>query len=566
MLRVVRTPLGSLLRPQVTPWTTFNTPLSSLGPLQIKGIVEDVQSSPHRPRFVLGFVTPKLLRVLPEQATTFKAILARDDTFKVNWNGFPVEIPGTVDLHGKAHAVGVFLKSHQDTLSCSDTLQALQLGVQAAAGTPLPLYITISDRAWAFYHSNRLVVARYIAEEELDLDYEAKQVSCYAHFTRALDKASHLMENEAHFMELQRDIREIHDVTSKKVGEALWQLFVEKWRDSGEDAMVNYLTTFYDGPWKNWKLYTVPAGVPVHNNGLEGINCAFKTNGTHRERADLGTFARSVEEWLYVESLNTEMLPLAPEVPPATWRTTQLLESGRNSRVDHSLKATVVAKAAGIPVDCWEGVWLIPSFSLMSTLSAPTAAGKMKQVLTLAIHFLHMLRSPSTTGSFARLVKTWKHFHVLHPKADSPLHYECTCPAYWRSLQCPHIVAIAIRAKKIIVPVDRSLHVLGRQRRPRGGRYAKAARALVRQDALEEEEEDAGTAFACSQAKDPCCYFCGSRSSTARNRIIFCDGCDLGYHQKCLQPTMKKIPDGDWYCSEECTCLGQRCNDLFGVA
>lgn len=51
----------------------------------------------------------------------------------------------------------------------------------------------------------------------------------------------------------------------------------------------------------------------------------------------------------------------------------------------------------------------------------------------------------------------------------------------------------------------------------------------------QEEEED-----------DEVCEICLKPDSKAPNEIIFCDNCDLGYHQKCHNvPT---IPEGDWLC------------------
>ena len=71
-------------------------------------------------------------------------------------------------------------------------------------------------------------------------------------------------------------------------------MFCDKWVEKGEETMISYLNTTYSGPWQNWKLFSVPCGIHVHNNGIEGINGAFKTNGTFRERSDLGTFATSI--------------------------------------------------------------------------------------------------------------------------------------------------------------------------------------------------------------------------------------------------------------------------------
>lgn len=118
-------------------------------------------------------------------------------------------------------------------------------------------------------------------------------------------------------------------------------------------------------------------------------------------------------------------------------------------------------------------------------------------------------------------------------------------------------MGLGIRHKLFEIPDDKSPRSLGKKKRSRGGRYAKAKSAWERQE-NEEEGEDAGTAFACSQAADPCCYLCGSTKSIARNRIVLCDGFDMGFRQKGLVPPLRQVPEGTWHCSLECSRLSDR--------
>ena len=299
----------------------------------------------------------------------------------------------------------------------------------------------------------------------------------------------------------------------------------------------------------------------MHNNGLEGINGAFKTNGTCRERSDLGTFSQSVKAWLAVESKNADSLPTTPNVTPPTRRSAQLLATGGSARVDFSMKASLVMKEAGLTIPGMEQAWLMPTYRTVSSLSAPTTVAKRKQLLGLGMKYVKGIGDPHTAASFTQLLNVWKSFYVVWPDEYSEfIKFRCSCPTFWKSCQCPHSLAIGIKHGGVLIPEDRSLEVLGRRKRPHGGRYAKATPALVRQDAEEYDDDDAGagTAFACSQAQDPCCYICGGRKSTNRNRIVFCDGCDLGYHQKCLQPSLRTIPAGTWFCGRECEALNER--------
>ena len=353
--------------------------------------------------------------------------------------------------------------------------------------------------------------------------------------------------------------------TTNVLQQRMWDLFCDKWEANGEESMITYLKNTYSGPWRHWKLYSAPAGMPVHNNGLEGINGGFKTNGTARERSDLGTFTKSVQDWIYSESVNTEDLPTEPNVTPSTWREAQILESGKNSRIDWAIKANAVLQASRVRFPELRDAWLMPSYLLMHNLSAPTATSKRKQLLGFAMQFVHVLADPKTATSFQMLLNTWKNFYILLPnKLSDTILYACSCVQYHRHLQCSHALALGVRQDGVPVPHDRSLQALGRKKRSRGGRYAKANSALLRQD--EDDflpDIDAGTAFACSQAADPCCFNCGGRKSTARNQIVFCDGCDIGYHQNCLVPHLRNIPTGIWFCKEECKHLHNRLETLL---
>jgi len=57
--------------------------------------------------------------------------------------------------------------------------------------------------------------------------------------------------------------------------------------------------------------------------------------------------------------------------------------------------------------------------------------------------------------------------------------------------------------------------------------------------AKEEEETNDG---------DEICEIC--QSGEDADNMLLCDGCDKGYHMKCLTPPLQTLPEGDWFCSE----------------
>lgn len=57
------------------------------------------------------------------------------------------------------------------------------------------------------------------------------------------------------------------------------------------------------------------------------------------------------------------------------------------------------------------------------------------------------------------------------------------------------------------------------------------------------------------------CEICGE--CDREDRMLLCDGCDLGYHMECLQPQLFHIPLDEWYCSE---CSQNMQNDAEAVS
>ena len=58
------------------------------------------------------------------------------------------------------------------------------------------------------------------------------------------------------------------------------------------------------------------------------------------------------------------------------------------------------------------------------------------------------------------------------------------------------------------------------------------------------------TACASLANDEACCSVCNSPRIVKGNDILFCDGCDLGFHQRCLSPALTTIPEDDWFCSQ----------------
>ena len=65
---------------------------------------------------------------------------------------------------------------------------------------------------------------------------------------------------------------------------------------------------------------------------------------------------------------------------------------------------------------------------------------------------------------------------------------------------------------------------------------AEAATQIEREEEAEDEDED------------DVCYVCGS--SSEGSVLLLCDGCDKACHLKCTKPRLRRVPKGDWFCTE----------------
>ena len=70
----------------------------------------------------------------------------------------------------------------------------------------------------------------------------------------------------------------------------------------------------------------------------------------------------------------------------------------------------------------------------------------------------------------------------------------------------------------------------------------------VSEHSLESGDEQLGD----GENDDTICELCGSGEEFQKNLIVLCDGCDLGYHQKCHPRAISDIllenPDSIWFC------------------
>ncbi|KAJ3296016.1 hypothetical protein HK104_002047 [Borealophlyctis nickersoniae] len=91
------------------------------------------------------------------------------------------------------------------------------------------------------------------------------------------------------------------------------------------------------------------------------------------------------------------------------------------------------------------------------------------------------------------------------------------------------------------------------QRRTR--RKTRSTKPLYMADLTEGEEDPHERESSPDPVADVACAEC--HQDKDEDSMLLCDHCDKGMHTYCAKPPLERIPDGDWFCSQECRNKGK---------
>ena len=522
---------------------------------RLSQLLLDYALSVKRPRFVCLQTSRKLLANFKKQeAAGMRSLFTRDDTYKTNYQGLPIEVPSTSDLHHHCHLGGVAVKSHEDSNAAMATMVLLTVGMKKLLDYDFKPELYLSDHSWAFLKANRKF-REAVEGQRGSGSRNPADAPCYAHLAMAIKKTGKgKMRNKGDLEEFRADVEMLHmikhpplDGTEETgedgVPEVAEKLFVEKWRDGKEEeALIEWFVNHWTGKnWGNWGAGGLDTGIPHANNGAEGMNNSLKKNGLHKDRAPLGQYLAHMRIWLVERGRNElDVFPVTPDIPLSVWRAAQLM-------VDTPQMRLTVNKPA--PIAGAECVALVPSAVCIDTISLDRSAQVQRnEIREAATQFIRLHNDPSGDNRVAEGFDAYtdivRSFHVLQ-KLEEPLGdyilYSCTCKKYLSYKRCKHVLAYGLVMNSFVVPSQRSLQVIGRV--PQVGRPRKAAPALEQQPESSRGLRQKRKSVGASTHDDPCCMACGLLRSPADNPIMFCDGgCDLGYHLDCSQHAGEGIP------------------------
>lgn len=189
--------------------------------------------------------------------------LCVDATYKLNWNGFPFMVIGTVDRHRKFQPLCFALCVGETTEDFGFIFKSMVESIKSLFQMDFEPNILICDASNA------------IRNAFFDIFPSAELIiMCYVHVLRNIEKNRDKYKKE-HKKEILHDIEILHQASSHKDFEMLSKLFLKKWAKKDKE-FADYFKTIWLLSHCNW--YTAAGAstyTPSTNNSLEGETSIF---------------------------------------------------------------------------------------------------------------------------------------------------------------------------------------------------------------------------------------------------------------------------------------------------
>lgn len=389
--------------------------------------------------FRFCITTPHLLEMLSKVDT-----ICIDATYKLNWQGFPLIILGTVDRLKRFHPMVYACSSHEATEDYAFVFKSAKNGVASYfpqnSWAPKKLIADGADQIRnAFYQ---------VFEDCAEID-----IMCFAHVIRNLRKRPFASKkNKALIVD---DVRKIQLAPNRNIFDMMTELFMEKWR-CNEPNFVTYFKTQWLGAHRNW-FEGASEYAPSTNNALESHNATIKRRVTFRRRLPL-------EEFL------PTMLSMASEISK------QFTDGLRDVATEPKITRELMMRSAEMVNNQFQ-----------SFKATAKGSGRLYYVLPAQ----KCIEENRTYKYYKALAgRKWSSFdefieygyQIFWLVCFNNDHWEtqstCSCPFFFKQHICKHLVAIALQSKIIECPQS-SNPLLIAPRRKRG-RAKNATMSLMR--------------------------------------------------------------------------------------
>lgn len=237
-------------------------------------------------RFDFVISSKKLLEL-----NTKSKVCNADTTYKLIWQGYPVQVTGHTDYNKKFHPTSISVSTNEDEETYTFLFDALKRSTKNILGKELSPTALVCDAAKAISNGFRSVFGNDFVE-----------LMCWFHAKRAMkDNISHIIPAARH-VEVLNDIDRLQLAQNPAMFDKASLLFIEKYAEFPD--FVGYFTDQWLKLHRNWyegACVDHHIKAPSCNNGLEVFNRTIKDEKTFRQRLPLQQFfdlmLTSIESW-----------------------------------------------------------------------------------------------------------------------------------------------------------------------------------------------------------------------------------------------------------------------------
>lgn len=384
--------------------------------------------------FRFAFSTPRLLELLSPAHT-----ICIDATYKLNWQGFPLMVLGTVDRAKRFHPFAYACCSHEKQEDYKFVFQSIKDAIKTHLKRNFQPNKLIADGA----DQIRNAFYEVFASAELD-------IMCFAHVIRNCRKRPFTSKNNKEL--ILDDIRKIQSAPNRPSFNMMTNLFCEKWEQI-ESEFVTYFNKEWLGVHCNWfegaADYTAST-----NNAQESHNAVIKRKVTLRRRLPMNQFLVCLRDMTADISKQFAEGERAIATEPIINR--KVFEEA-TLMMTNNFKAFKAKKSSDTEV-----IFSVPSSKCVD----PTES------------YYKTLVKTTWTSFDEFIVHGFQQFYIVKFSLDKwETESTCTCTYFFKQHMCKHVVAIGIRLE-IIDPLTSANPVLLAPTRRKAGRPRRTAKAL----------------------------------------------------------------------------------------
>lgn len=162
-----------------------------------------------------------------------------DTTYKLNWQGYPLLVMGTIDANKSFHLIAIACCKYEKQQDYEFMMQSVKDAIKNILGREFAPKVIVSDAADAIPNAFYAVFT----------ESAEKNITCYAHTIRNV--AKYKLVDKTNRSKIVNDVGYLHLSKSKEEFEYLSNLFVLKWIDVEED-FTKYFEDFWLNRHSNW--------------------------------------------------------------------------------------------------------------------------------------------------------------------------------------------------------------------------------------------------------------------------------------------------------------------------